>query len=83
MRRRFVRMYILMTSLALTAGTALGYWSGQGSAETGFANDCIQQGIFVVYDSESGEHRHFHCFELQDLEEHKAPKPPGPPEFEV
>ena len=76
-------MYILMTFLTLGTGTALGDWSGQGSAETGIANDCIQPGGFAVYDADSGEHRHFHCFELQDLEKYKEPKPPGAPEFEV
>lgn len=83
MHKRFLRIYVLMTSLSLIAGTALGHWSGQKSTESDLANDCEQQGVFVVYDPDSDAHRHFHCFEVQDLEDFKEPAPPPRPEYEV
>ncbi|MEM1110640.1 MAG: hypothetical protein AAGI11_01915 [Pseudomonadota bacterium] len=86
MKRAHLRFYILMTSLALTAGTALGYWTGQGSAETSFANDCINTGVFVVYDHSTEAHRHFHCFELERREapeEVPGPETPVAREFSV
>jgi Fe2+ or Zn2+ uptake regulation protein len=76
-------MYVPMTSLALIAGAALGQWSGHRSAENGFVADCAQQGLFVVYDADSDAHRHFHCFEVKDLQEFKEPAPPAKLEFEV
>ncbi len=72
-----MKFYVLMTSLALAAGVSLGYWSGKGSAGTGFANDCISAGIVVVYDYQQEEHRHFHCFELGDLEKPDEGHPKG------
>ena len=66
-----MKMYILMTSLTLAAGAALGYWTGQGSAQTGFASGCAEAGIVVVYDYRTEEHRHFHCFELEQPQQSK------------
>ncbi len=60
-----MKMYVFMTSLALLAGTSLGYWTGQGTARTDFAQVCADTGFVVVYDYESEAHRHFHCFELE------------------
>ena len=68
-----MKIYIFMTSVALAAGVSLGYWTGQGSAETEFAQGCSDMGIVVVYDHQSEAHRHFHCFEL-DEELRSAPK---------
>ena len=67
-----MKLYIFMTSLALMAGASLGYWTGQGSAETEFAQGCTATGVVVVYDHQSEIHRHFHCFELEDLK--KSPR---------
>ena len=84
MRTRFLRIYVLMTSLALMAGTALGHWSGRATTESDLASDCERQGVFVVYDPGTDAHRHFHCFEVRDLEEFKAPPPPpAKPALEV
>ncbi len=59
-----MKAYVLMTSLALMAGTAFGYWNGKGSAQSSFAADCADTSFAVVYDYSSEQHRHFHCFEL-------------------
>ncbi len=83
MPRRFLRIYVLMCSLALMVGTTLGFWTGQGSAKTDLANDCLRQGIFVAYDADTGEHRHFHCFELPEPDEENKASRPGPPKLEV
>ena len=64
-----MKTYVFMTSLALAAGVSLGYWTGQGSAETEFAQGCSATGVVVVYDHQAEVHRHFHCFELEDLKE--------------
>ena len=73
-----MKLYVLMTSLALIAGASLGYWTGKGSAQTGFASGCSATGIVVVYDYAAESHRHFHCFELEDLEGPVHPEEPGP-----
>ena len=72
-----MKLYVLMTSLALIAGASLGYWTGKGSAQTGFASGCSATGIVVVYDYAAESHRHFHCFELEDLEAPGHPEEPG------
>ena len=59
-----MKTYVLMTSLALAAGVSLGFWTGKGSAQTGFASGCAATGLVVVYDYQTEEHRQFHCFEL-------------------
>jgi hypothetical protein len=74
-----MKLYVLMTSLALFAGASLGYWTGQGSAETQFAQGCADAGVVVVYDHQTELHRHFHCFELEDLHQ---PSPRDPPQRE-
>ena len=61
-----MKLYVFMTSLALAAGASIGYWTGHGSALTEFAQDCMTDGIAVVYDYQADQHRHFHCFELDD-----------------
>jgi hypothetical protein len=76
-----MKIYLLMTSLALAAGTSLGYWTGQGSAETGFAQGCAETGIVVVYDHQSEAHRHFHCFELEHQQSPERQKTPRPGKF--
>ena len=74
-----MKFYVLMTSLALAAGAALGFWTGQGSAETEFAQGCADMGIVVVYDHRSESHRHFHCFELdEDVQPPTAERPAAP-----
>lgn len=69
-----MKRYVLMTSLALMAGTAVGYWNGKGAAHTRFLTACTDTRVTVVYDYSADEHRHFHCFEL-DTE----PSEPSPP----
>jgi hypothetical protein len=64
-----MKIYVLMTSVALLVGTSLGYWTGQGAARTDFAQVCADTGFVVVYDHESEAHRHFHCFELEQQRE--------------
>jgi hypothetical protein len=78
-----MKIYILMTSLMLTAGAALGYWTGQGSAQTGFASGCSETGIVVVYDYNAEEHRHFHCFELKQPQQSEPRKKPDAGKFVV
>jgi hypothetical protein len=68
-----MKFYVLMTSLALIAGTSLGYFTGRGSAESGFASGCVSRGVVVVYDQHTEEHRHFHCFELAERGQHPGP----------
>ena len=63
-----MRLYILLTVLGLTASGALGYWGGKGTAQASFVNACLDSRFAVVYDQGSDAHRHFHCFELDDLE---------------
>ena len=67
-----MKAYILMTSVALIAGTALGYFSGKDAAADRFASDCANAGFAVFYDYSTREHRSFHCFELNFTE---APEP--------
>jgi len=69
-----MKRYILMTSLALMAGAAVGYFNGKGAAHTAFVDACTDARFTVVYDYGSEEHRHFHCFELDT----EAPEPPPP-----
>ena len=83
MKTRLRRYYLLMTSLALAAGASLGYYTGQGSAQVNLANECIESGIFVVYDAEALAHRHFHCFELDGLEEPEDQEQQRVNEYEV
>ncbi len=73
-----MKLYVLMTSLALVAGASLGYWTGKGSAQTGFASGCSATGIVVVYDYTAEAHRHFHCFELENLDDPLHPDDPDP-----
>ena len=70
-----MKIYVLMTSLALIAGTSLGYWTGKGSAQSGFASGCSATGLVVVYDYETEKRRHFHCFELGEPEAPETPVP--------
>lgn len=74
-----MRRYVLMTSLALMAGTALGYWNGKGAAHTQFVTACTDTQVTVVYDYGNDEHRHFHCFEL-DTEAPEAAPPTRVPD---
>ena len=76
-----MRIYVLMTSITLVAGAALGYWTGQGSAQKGFAAGCEETGIVVVYDYQTEEHRHFHCFELEEPQRTKPGKAPAAGDF--
>lgn len=69
-----MKRYVLMTSLALIAGTALGYWNGKGAAHTRFLSACTDTMVTVVYDYGTDQHRHFHCFELDTA----APESPPP-----
>ena len=66
-----MKLYVLMTSLALAAGTALGYYNGKGAAQTSFAQDCAASSFAVIYDYSMEQTRHFHCFELDDDPEAK------------
>ncbi len=76
-----MKIYLFMTSLALAAGASLGYWTGQGSAETDFAQGCAETGIVVVYDHHAEAHRHFHCFELDHQQSPERRETPGPARF--
>jgi hypothetical protein len=76
-----MKIYVLMTSLALAAGTSLGYWTGQGSAETGFVQGCAETGIVAVYDHQFEAHRHFHCFELERQQSPERGETPVPGRF--
>ena len=60
-----MKHYVVMTSLCLVAGVAVGYWTGQGVAKTEFANGCTGDAMVVIYDYQNKGQRHFHCFELQ------------------
>jgi hypothetical protein len=73
-----MKTYVLMTSLALAAGVSLGFWTGKGSAQTGFASGCAADGLVVVYDYQTEAHRHFHCFELDDLGAPEKPEEIAP-----
>jgi len=66
------RTYVLMTSLALLAGTGIGYFSGKDSAMDQFASDCAHHSLTVVYDYSLREHRGFHCFELEPTNSAKS-----------
>jgi hypothetical protein len=68
-----MKIYILMTSLALMAGTAIGYLSGKDSAQSHFVSACTDTRMAVVYDFGSDEPRHFHCFELESLDKTDPP----------
>ena len=68
------RTYVLMTSLALLTGTAIGYFSGKDSAIDQFASDCADHSLTVVYDYSLREHRGSHCFELNST---KSAEDPG------
>ena len=76
-----MKIYILITSIALAAGAALGFWTGQGSAETEFSQGCAEMGIVVVYDHLSESHRHFHCFELEEEAKPPTANKPALPDF--
>lgn len=75
-----MKIYVLMTSLALAAGASIGYWTGHASALTQFVQGCTADGIAVVYDYQNEQHRHFHCFELDATDEPEPPEThdPGP-----
>lgn len=60
-----MKIYILMTSMALMAGAGLGYLSGKDNTQKRFVAACTDTRIAVVYDYGSDEPRHFHCFELE------------------
>ena len=60
-----MKIYVLMTSLALMAGTAIGYLSGKENTQERFVAACTDTRIAVIYDYGSDEPRHFHCFELE------------------
>lgn len=68
-----MKAYVFMTSVALLAGVSLGYWAGHGRAQTELANGCITAGLAVVYDHQTEEQRHFHCFELKGQETPEQP----------
>ena len=69
-----MRLYIMLTALGLTASAALGYWSGKDRAEASFVSTCLDSRFAVVYDQDTDAHRHFHCFELDELQAMK-PQP--------
>jgi hypothetical protein len=60
-----MKVYVLMTSLALMAGTAVGYFNGKGAAQSQFAEACVDTKLAALYDRGNDELRHFHCFELK------------------
>lgn len=64
-----MKTYVLMTSMALLAGTAIGYFSGKDTAADQFASACTDAGFAVVYDHRARQHRSFHCFELNLTED--------------
>ncbi|KAA1191999.1 hypothetical protein F0M18_10795 [Pseudohalioglobus sediminis] len=63
-----MKLYVLMTSLALLTGTAIGYLGGKDSTQDRFVMACTDTRVAVIYDPASDAHRHFHCFELESLE---------------
>ena len=73
-----MKIYILMTSLALMAGTAIGYINGKDNAQSRFVDACTDTRVAVVHDYNSDKPRHFHCFELESLE---AAQPPASAEL--
>lgn len=73
-----MKTYVLMTSLVLAGGMSLGFWTGKGSAQTKFASGCAANGLVVVYDYQTEEHRRFHCFELGQVEESEKPEAIAP-----
>lgn len=68
-----MKIYVLMTSLALMTGTAIGYLNGKDTAQSSFVSACTETRIAVVYEYGSDQPRHFHCFELQAPEAAEAP----------
>ncbi len=68
-----MEVYLLMTSLALMAGAAIGYLSGKDSAQARFVSACTDTRVAVIYSYGSEEPRHFHCFELEALDKAEQP----------
>lgn len=68
-----MKIYILMTSLALMAGTAIGYLNGKDTAQSQFVSACTDTRVAVVYEYGSDIPRHFHCFELESPDRTEPP----------
>ena len=60
-----MKLYVLITSITMVSGAALGYWTGKGSAQKAFASGCDETRFVAVYDYKTEAVRHFHCFELE------------------
>jgi hypothetical protein len=69
-----MKLYVLMTSLVLVAGVSLGFWTGQGSARSGFISGCSSSAVVALYDHRARMDRHFHCVELGETESASQPE---------
>ena len=73
-----MKYFVFVTSLALMAGTGVGYRHGKGVAQSDFMDVCTRTSVAVIYDHGDEAHRHFHCFELEELDQAAPPQPEMP-----
>lgn len=67
---RSIVIALLLTGLAMGSGYLLGRDLGRAD----LAQECATTGIFILQDSESGDHRSYHCFEIgEEPASHPAP----------
>ena len=75
------RLYVLMCSLSLITGVAIGHLNGLREAASGIVADCAERGITRIQ-SLGGDREHlFHCFEIvpEPAREEKVRQPTTPP----
>ncbi len=55
----------LIMFLALVAAATLGHVNGKSTSQAALADACQTRAFAVIYDPDTREQRHFHCFEVQ------------------
>ena len=58
------RLYVLMCSLSLLTGVAIGHINGMREAASGIVADCADRGITRIQNLGNDTDHLFHCFEI-------------------
>jgi hypothetical protein len=64
----------LIVFLALVAAATLGHVNGKSTSQAALADACQTRAFAVIYDADTREPRHFHCFEVQLQAQPDPPK---------
>lgn len=68
-----MKLYLAACSFSLLSGVALGYLNGKQTTLQSFADKCSDHNFVVIEDRQDAQDRHYHCFELREVELEKEP----------